>query len=124
MKLKELLAIVEEIKKDLSYTKSLQERWEKERRRFPILYEYIGKQLDFFREKMEKVLEAEVKEESLDEYIRWRLQQVRKRFESGEERIARVANSKQDASDKASDVDEPFELRIQIADEAKKRNAK
>ena len=91
MKLKELLAAVEEIKKDLSYTKSLQERWEKERRRFPILYEYIGKQSDFFREKMEKILEAEVKEETLDAYIRWRLQQMGKRSEAGEGELVSVA---------------------------------
>jgi len=90
MKLKELLAAVEEIKKDLSYTRSLQERWQKERRRFPILYEYIGKQSDFFREKMETLFEAEVKEESLDAYVRWRLQQVGKQPEGGGEKPAPV----------------------------------
>jgi len=90
MKLRQLLAALEEIKKDLSYTQSLQEKWEKERRRFPILYEYIGKQSDFFREKMEKVLEAEVKEESVDAYIRWRLQQVGKESEGGERAAASV----------------------------------
>ena len=90
MKLRELLAALEEIKKDLSYTRSLQEKWEKERRRFPILYEHIGKQSDFFREKMEKVLEAEVREESVDAYIRWRLQQAGKQSEGSQRGSASV----------------------------------
>ena len=91
MKLKELLAVVEEIKKDLSYIRSLQERWQKERQRFPILYEYIGKQSDFFREKLQTLFEAEMKEESLDAYVKWRLQQAGKQPGGVEEGSAPVA---------------------------------
>jgi len=77
MKLKELLAVVEEIKKDLSYIRSLEERWQKERRRFPILFEHIRKQAEFFRQKMQTLFEVEVAEASLDEYLRWRMQVAR-----------------------------------------------
>jgi len=91
VKLKELLAAIEEIRKDISYTRSLQERWQKERQRFPILYEYVGRQSNFFWEKMETLLEAEVKEESLDAYVRWRLQQVGKQPEGGEKESGAAA---------------------------------
>lgn len=85
MKLKELLSVVDEIKKDLSYTRNFQEKWQRERRRFPILYEYIGKQVEFFREKIRALLDVEVKEESVDEYLRWRLQSSGKRKGEREE---------------------------------------
>jgi len=79
MKLKELLALVDEIKRDMSYTRSLQERWQKEKKRFPILCEAISKQVDFFREKIEGLLDAEVVEEGVDKYVLYRLDVLRKK---------------------------------------------
>lgn len=70
MILKDLLKIVEEIRKDLAYTQRLEERWTKEQKRFPLIYESIVKQREFFQEVVDKALRAEVDESNLDEYVK------------------------------------------------------
>jgi len=79
MKLKELLALVDEIKKDLSYTRSLQERWQNEKRRFPILFAAIGRQIEFFNKNIARLFDAEVAETGLDAYVMDRLKTLRSR---------------------------------------------
>jgi len=119
MRLKELLSAVGEIKKDLSYIRSLQKRWQKECQHFPILYEYIGKQSDFFRERLDTIFEAEMKEESIDAYMKWRLQQAGRQPEGGEKSSAPVA----DLQALGSAMNEVAGLRQQKGREAVRRLA-
>jgi len=77
MKLKELIALVNELKKDMSYTRSLRERWKKEQKRFPILFASIEKQVDFFNKQVETLFDAEIDEKSLSSYISTRLTALR-----------------------------------------------
>jgi hypothetical protein len=72
MLLKDLLAAIEEIQKDLSYTQNLQERWEKEADRFPIIFEYIKKQSEFFKQQIEKLLSINVNGDAIPEFARRR----------------------------------------------------
>lgn len=69
MILKELLRVVEEIKKDLEYTKRLEERWVKEQKRFPLIYKYIIKQRESFQEQIEKAMSINLDESGLDNYV-------------------------------------------------------
>jgi len=77
MKLREMIGLIDSIKKDMSYTRSLQERWQKEKKRFPILYASIEKQTEFFKKQIEALFDAEITEGGLDEYIRDRLAVLR-----------------------------------------------
>lgn len=70
MILRNLLKVIEEIRKDLAYTQRLEERWVKEKKRFPVIYESIVKQREFFEQVVEKALLVEVDESKLDEYMR------------------------------------------------------
>lgn len=83
MKLKELVAVINGIRKDISYTRSLQERWQKERRRFPILFASIEKQTEFFKEQIEALFDAEVSDESVSPHIKSRLAMLREKGEKG-----------------------------------------
>jgi hypothetical protein len=69
MILKELLRVVEEIKKDLEYTKRLEERWLSEQKRFPLIYKYIIKQRESFKEQIDKAMTMNLDESKLDEYV-------------------------------------------------------
>jgi hypothetical protein len=73
MTLKELLKVVEEIKKDLDYTRRLEERWTAEQKRFPLIYKYIVKQREFFQEQIESSMKTDLDNASLTEYVRERL---------------------------------------------------
>jgi len=77
MKLKELIALINELKKDMSYTRSLKERWRKEQKRFPILFASIEKQVDFFNKQIETLFDAEIDDKSLSSYIGTRLTALR-----------------------------------------------
>lgn len=69
MILKELLRVVEEIKKDLAYTQRLEERWVSEQKRFPLIYKYIIKQREFFEEQIERALTMKLDDSQLDSYV-------------------------------------------------------
>lgn len=69
MNLKELLNVIEDIKKDLAYTKRLEERWIKEQKRFPLIYKYIIKQREFFQEKIDAALSVGIDLTKLDDYV-------------------------------------------------------
>ncbi len=69
MIVKELLRVVEDMKKDLEYTRRLENRWQSEQKRFPLIYKYIIKQREFFQEQIDKAMMAELDESKLDGYI-------------------------------------------------------
>jgi len=69
MLLKELLRVIEDIKKDLAYTQRLEERWVSEQKRFPLIYKYIIKQREFFQEKIDGAFSIAIEETVLDEYV-------------------------------------------------------
>ncbi|MCX7703240.1 MAG: hypothetical protein N2234_03955 [Planctomycetota bacterium] len=77
MKLRELVALIDSIKKDMSYTRSLQERWQKEKKRFPILYASIEKQSEYFKKQIESLFDAEVSDKGLSEYVHDKLASLR-----------------------------------------------
>lgn len=87
MKLRELIALINELKKDMSYTRSLQERWKKEQRRFPILFASIEKQVDFFNKQIATLFDAEIDDTSLSSFISERLTTLR---EGGGEQVKAV----------------------------------
>lgn len=73
MTLKELLKVIEEIKKDLDYTKRLEERWTTEQKRFPLIYKYIIKQREFFQEQIDTSMKTDLEESRLSDYVKDRL---------------------------------------------------
>lgn len=73
MNLKELLKVIEEIKKDLDYTQRLEERWTAEQKRFPLIYKYIVKQREFFQEQIEASMKTDLDNTGLSEYVKERL---------------------------------------------------
>ncbi len=73
MNLKELLKVIEEIKKDLDYTRRLEERWTTEQKRFPLIYKYIIKQREFFQEQIDTSMKTDLNDSGLSEYVRERL---------------------------------------------------
>jgi cobalamin biosynthesis Mg chelatase CobN len=72
MLLKHLLAAVEEIEKDLAYTQNLEAKWEKEAKRFPVICEYIKKQVEFFREEIEKLFSLNIDDSAISEFVKTR----------------------------------------------------
>lgn len=72
MIVKELLRVVEDMKKDLEYTRRLENRWQSEQKRFPLIYKYIIKQREFFQEQIDKAMTSELDESKLDEYVKGR----------------------------------------------------
>jgi hypothetical protein len=77
MLLKDLLAAVEEIERDLAYTQDLQAKWEKEAERFPVIFEYIKKQSEFFRQEIEKLLSISVGDNAMSDFVRQRARAAR-----------------------------------------------
>ena len=73
MTLKELLKVIDEIKKDLDYTKRLEERWTSEQKRFPLIYKYIIKQREFFQEQIDSSMKTDLDEFKLTDYVKDRL---------------------------------------------------
>ena len=73
MNLKELLKVIDEIKKDLDYTKRLEERWTSEQKRFPLIYKYIIKQREFFQEQIDSSMKTDLDEFKLTDYVKDRL---------------------------------------------------
>ena len=73
MTLKELLRVIEEIKKDLAYTQRLEQRWVSEEKRFPLIYKYIIKQREAFENQVDKTMTAQIDISNLDEYVKNRL---------------------------------------------------
>jgi hypothetical protein len=73
MNLKELLKVIDEIKKDLDYTKRLEERWTSEQKRFPLIYKYIIKQREFFQEQIDTSMTTDLDEFRLTDYVKERL---------------------------------------------------
>jgi hypothetical protein len=73
MTLKELLKVIDEIKKDLDYTQRLEERWTTEQKRFPLIYKYIIKQREFFQEQIDSSMKTDLDDSNLTEYVRERL---------------------------------------------------
>jgi hypothetical protein len=69
MNLKELLRVIEDIKKDLDYTRRLEERWASEQKRFPLIYKYIIKQREFFQQQIDGAMNLNVDETQLNEYV-------------------------------------------------------
>ncbi|MHC4662267.1 MAG: hypothetical protein ACYS8W_11315 [Planctomycetota bacterium] len=62
MNIRELLGRIEGLKKDLEYTKNLAEKWKPQEERFPIIYEYIVKQMTSFEEVIEDSYKLDVED--------------------------------------------------------------
>ena len=62
MNIRELLGRIEGLKKDLEYAKNLSEKWKPQEERFPIIYEYILKQMSAFEEVIEDSFKLDVKD--------------------------------------------------------------
>jgi hypothetical protein len=76
MLLRDVVAAVEEIRKDLSYTQNLEAKWEKEADRFPVILEYIKKQSGFFKEEIEKLFLLNVDDNAISEFVKTRRAQA------------------------------------------------
>ena len=72
MLVKDLLVAVEEIRKDLAYTQDIEAKWEKEADRFPVLFEYIKKQSEFFKEEIERLLSLNISNNAVSEFVKTR----------------------------------------------------
>ncbi|MFH1422075.1 MAG: hypothetical protein ABIH42_05115, partial [Planctomycetota bacterium] len=70
MLLRDILSAVEEIKKNLIYTKSLETKWKKEEDRFPVIIKYIKKQKEFFEDEIEKVNLLDFDNNMLSDFIK------------------------------------------------------
>lgn len=72
MLLRDVVAAVEEIEKDLAYTQSLEAKWEREAKRFPVICEYIKKQVEFFREEIENLFSLNIDDGAISEFVKTR----------------------------------------------------
>ena len=73
MTLRELLRVLDEVKRDLDYTRRLEERWVAEEKRFPLIYKHIARQKEFFQEQIDKVMIVDIDDQKVDNYVRARL---------------------------------------------------
>ncbi len=67
---KDLLKVLEEIKKDLAYIQRLEGRWVREEKRFPLIYEHIVKQRVAFEKEADDILGTQIDGAFLSEYVR------------------------------------------------------
>jgi hypothetical protein len=114
MLLRDVVAALGEIRNDLSYTQNLEARWEKEADRFPLIFEYIKKQSEFFKEEIEKLFLLNVDDNTISEFVKTRraqAEQVPKLEGTATQAAEEVAQKR--AEDKSSEEAPPALLASQ-----------
>ena len=95
MLLKDVVAAVQEIRKDLAYTQDLEAKWEKEADRFPVLFEYIKKQSEFFKEEIERVLSLNISNSAISDFVKTKSATAQIARSEGEPQASAVASPAQ-----------------------------